>query len=66
MKKFAVIAAGGSGTRMGGALPKQFLLLNGKPLLWYSVTAFLQAYDDLEIILVLPSEHLEASLARML
>ena len=30
MKKFAVIVAGGSGSRMNSALPKQFLLLNGQ------------------------------------
>jgi len=58
MKKFAVIVAGGSGSRMGNAVPKQFLELNGKPLLWYTLQAFLNAYADLRIILVLPSEHL--------
>jgi 2-C-methyl-D-erythritol 4-phosphate cytidylyltransferase len=57
MKKFAVIVAGGSGQRMGTALPKQFLLLQQKPLLWYSIQAFLHAYDDIQIILVLPREN---------
>ena len=60
MKKIAVIVAGGSGIRMGVKTPKQFLLLQGNPLLWYSADAFLSDYDDLEIILVLPEEHLEA------
>jgi 2-C-methyl-D-erythritol 4-phosphate cytidylyltransferase len=59
MEKYAVIVAGGSGERMGAAMPKQFLLLNGKPLLWYSITAFLSCYADIHIILVLPAEHLE-------
>lgn len=54
MKKYAVIVAGGAGTRMGIATPKQFLLLNDKPILWHTVQAFLDAYEDLEIILVLP------------
>lgn len=54
MKKYAIIVAGGSGTRMGANIPKQFLLLGGKPLLQHSVEAFLDAYQDLEIILVLP------------
>jgi 2-C-methyl-D-erythritol 4-phosphate cytidylyltransferase len=54
MKKYAVIVAGGSGVRMGGSLPKQFLLLKGKPLLYYTLKAFLEAYDDLQVILVLP------------
>src|SRR5262249_4794120 len=57
MKKYAVIVAGGSGTRMGGSLPKQFILLKDKPVLYYTVKAFIEAYDDLQIILVLPVEY---------
>jgi 2-C-methyl-D-erythritol 4-phosphate cytidylyltransferase len=53
LEKYAVIVAGGAGLRMGQAIPKQFLLLKGKPLLWYSLESFLKAYGDLEIILVL-------------
>jgi 2-C-methyl-D-erythritol 4-phosphate cytidylyltransferase len=60
MKKFAVIVAGGTGTRMKNTIPKQFLLLQGKPVLYYTINAFLLAYDDLEIILVLPEEHVAA------
>jgi 2-C-methyl-D-erythritol 4-phosphate cytidylyltransferase len=60
MKKLAVIVAGGSGSRMNNATPKQFLLLQGKPVLYYTIRTFLQAYDDLEIILVLPEEHIAA------
>lgn len=56
MKKYAVIVAGGSGQRMGSKVPKQFLLLKGKPLLQYTIQAFLRAYNDVQIILVLP-EH---------
>lgn len=41
---------------MGSAIPKQFLLLNDKPVLYYTIKAFLEAYDDLKIILVLPQE----------
>lgn len=58
MKKYAVIVAGGSGQRMGGEMPKQFLLLNGKPLLEHAVRAFTNAFDDVEILLVLPKAHL--------
>jgi 2-C-methyl-D-erythritol 4-phosphate cytidylyltransferase len=53
-EKYAIILAGGTGLRMGKAVPKQFLLLQGKPLIWYSLESFLKAYTDLEIILVLP------------
>lgn len=58
MKKYAVIVAGGSGQRMGAAIPKQFLLLNGKPLLWYSVKAFLDSFEEMHVILVLPANNL--------
>jgi 2-C-methyl-D-erythritol 4-phosphate cytidylyltransferase len=60
MKKFAVIVAGGTGSRMNNSTPKQFLLLQGKPVLYYTINSFLQAYDDLEIILVLPEEYVAA------
>lgn len=57
MKKTAIIVAGGSGTRMGADLPKQFLRIEGKPVFLYSVDAFLQAYNDMRIILVMPSSY---------
>jgi len=60
MKKFAIIVAGGSGSRMNNAVPKQFLLLKGKPVLYYTIDAFLKAYDDCKIILVLPEDHVAA------
>ncbi|MGZ5287399.1 MAG: 2-C-methyl-D-erythritol 4-phosphate cytidylyltransferase [Flavisolibacter sp.] len=56
MKKFAIIVAGGTGTRMGSAVPKQFMMLNEKPVLYYTLKAFLEAYEDLEIILVFPED----------
>jgi 2-C-methyl-D-erythritol 4-phosphate cytidylyltransferase len=58
MKKVALIVAGGIGSRMNNDIPKQFLLLKNKPVLYYSIKAFLAAYDDMEVILVLPSEHI--------
>jgi 2-C-methyl-D-erythritol 4-phosphate cytidylyltransferase len=59
MKKFAVIVAGGSGRRMGTETPKQFLLLKGKPVLQYTLNAFLHTFNDLQVILVLPQQHIE-------
>ena len=44
---------------MGTALPKQFVLLKGKPVLFYTIHTFLSAYPDLRIILVLPVEFTE-------
>lgn len=60
MKKIAVIVAGGSGSRMNTSIPKQFLLLKGKPVLYYTISAFLRSYDDMQLILVLPEEHIAA------
>ena len=57
MQKIAVIVAGGTGQRMEAAIPKQFLLLNGKPLLYHTIQRFLETWSDLEIILVLSEEH---------
>lgn len=59
MQKYAIIVAGGSGTRMGTSVPKQFILLRDKPILWYTLNAFIEAYDDIQIVLVLPEAHLE-------
>ncbi len=59
MRKYAVIVAGGSGLRMGTKIPKQFLQLSGRPLLYYTLNTFLESFPDLEIILVLPESHLD-------
>lgn len=56
MKKFAIIVAGGSGTRMGSEIPKQFLELKGKPVLMHTIQVFRDFDPETEIILVLP-EH---------
>lgn len=60
LKKIAVIVAGGTGSRMNNSIPKQFLLLKNKPVLFYTIDTFLRSYDDLQIILVLPEEHVAA------
>jgi 2-C-methyl-D-erythritol 4-phosphate cytidylyltransferase len=59
MKKIAIIVAGGSGSRMGSQLPKQFILLREKPVLYYTLKAFLDAYVDMQVILVLPGDYIE-------
>ncbi|HEY8401171.1 MAG TPA: 2-C-methyl-D-erythritol 4-phosphate cytidylyltransferase [Cytophagaceae bacterium] len=55
-QEYAIIVAGGSGTRMQSALPKQFLLLNGMPVLMHTLTAFYNYSKELSIILVLPDK----------
>lgn len=53
MKYYAIIVGGGSGSRMQADIPKQFLLLNGKPLLMHTIDAFYNSDLHPEIILVL-------------
>jgi 2-C-methyl-D-erythritol 4-phosphate cytidylyltransferase len=56
MKKYAIIVAGGKGLRMGADLPKQFLPIEGKPVLMRTLEVF-RLYDtSLQLIVVLPHE----------
>lgn len=56
MKRYAIIVAGGSGTRMQSATPKQFLPLAGKPVLFYSLEAFYNFDHAIELIIALPAD----------
>ena len=57
MKTIALIVAGGSGTRYGAQMPKQFLELKGKPILMRTIQTFEQALKGLghEIVVTLPA-----------
>ena len=59
MKKIAIIVAGGSGQRMNSSVPKQFLLLQNKPILLHTLAAFKAAIPDIELILVLPKDQFD-------
>ena len=54
-----IIVAGGSGKRMGGALPKQFSIIGGKPILAHTINAFRKALPASRIVVVLPAEYIE-------
>jgi len=56
MKKFVIIVAGGSGSRMGSEIPKQFLELCGKPVLMHTIQVFHDFDPECKIILVLPED----------
>lgn len=56
MRKYAVIVAGGKGLRMGGDVPKQFLPVQGKPVLMRTLERFHTCDETIGIILVLPKE----------
>lgn len=43
---------------MGSSIPKQFICINDKPVVFYTLETFLKVYPDFEIILVLPNDHL--------
>ena len=58
-KEYALIVAGGKGTRIKSSLPKQFILLNGKPLLLHTLEAFNRYSPALPIVLVLPENDID-------
>lgn len=57
MKRALVLVAGGSGSRMGGALPKQYLVLEGKPIIVRTLEKFLTFDPDMEVVVVLADAH---------
>lgn len=50
--------AGGSGKRMQSALPKQFMMLGGLPVVAHTINTFSEALPGAEIVVVLPEEHI--------
>lgn len=56
VEKSIIITAGGIGTRMGTDLPKQFLVIGGKPVLIHTLELFYKYDPEIEIILTLPNE----------
>jgi 2-C-methyl-D-erythritol 4-phosphate cytidylyltransferase len=59
MKQTVVIVAGGIGARMGGELPKQFLLLNDYPLIFHTIRSFYRFNDQFNFIVVLPESQFD-------
>lgn len=54
LKKALLITAGGKGLRMQSETPKQFIIINRKPVLLHSIEPFLKYTPDIEIVVVLP------------
>jgi 2-C-methyl-D-erythritol 4-phosphate cytidylyltransferase len=57
-KKYLIVTAGGSGSRMGASVPKQFLLLQGRAILQMTIERFCEACPDIQVVTVLPEAHL--------
>ena len=55
---FAAILAGGIGTRLGKGVPKQFIKINGKPLLYYCISQFIKVENLDKIIVSSPKQYL--------
>lgn len=56
---YAIIVAGGKGLRMGSPLPKQFIVVGGRPVLMHTIARFREALPGVRVILVLPEEQQE-------
>jgi len=54
LHRYLIVVAGGKGLRMGAPVPKQFLPLEGKPLIFHTLNKFIDYDPGMEIILVLP------------
>ncbi len=54
--EYALIVAGGKGTRIRSSMPKQFMELNGKPVLLHTLEAFQRYSEKISIVLILPED----------
>jgi len=57
MRRTVIILGGGKGQRMGGDLPKQFIPLQGKPVLMHTIDVFYRWDQTIDLVLVIPEEH---------
>jgi 2-C-methyl-D-erythritol 4-phosphate cytidylyltransferase len=57
LEQFAIITAGGTGSRMGTSIPKQFLSINGIPVLIHTINHFIPLVDT--VIVTLPEQYVE-------
>ncbi|MBM3435212.1 MAG: 2-C-methyl-D-erythritol 4-phosphate cytidylyltransferase [Bacteroidetes bacterium] len=59
MTNYIIIVAGGSGSRMQADIPKQFLNISGKPVLFHTIGRIFEFNSQLSVILVLPETHID-------
>lgn len=58
-KIYGIFVAGGSGSRMGSSLPKQFLELDGRPILQVTIEKFVDAVPQMKVVTVLPRQYFD-------
>lgn len=58
-RRYVIVMAAGSGTRMGGSLPKQFLEIGGKAILQKTIEVFLEACPGISVVTVLNSDYIQ-------
>jgi 2-C-methyl-D-erythritol 4-phosphate cytidylyltransferase len=58
-KRYVIVVGGGTGARMNSLVPKQFMKLDGKPIIMHSINKFIETDSSIEIILVLPEDHIK-------
>lgn len=56
--RYLIVMAGGSGTRMGARLPKQFLDLGGRPVLQFTIERFIDSCPGVKVVTVLPEDYI--------
>ncbi len=59
MNKSVIIVAGGSGKRMKSTVPKQFITINNLPVLMHTINRFVEYFNEIQIVLVLPEKEIE-------
>ena len=64
MKTYAVVVAGGTGSRMGTDIPKQYMEIHGKPLLYYTLKAFEESAVD-GVSLVVSGDRLQYAVSEI-
>ena len=58
-RRYVIVMAAGSGTRMGGSLPKQFLEIGGKAILQKTIEVFLEACPGISVVTVRKSDYIQ-------
>ena len=56
LHRYLIVMAGGRGLRLGAPVPKQFLILAGRPVIFHAINKFIKYDPGLELVIVLPEE----------